>query len=69
MSPKNLRTSRTLVGMSIALITSTLDESGLTPLLLTQKPRYSVSVCPKKDFSAFTFNPAPAIPCIDFNKA
>ena len=58
MSPTNLRRSRTLVGTSIALIDSTLDDSGLTPLFLTQKPRYSVYVRPKKDFSAFTFNPA-----------
>ena len=58
MSPTNLCTSRTLVGTLIALITSTLDDSGLTPLLLTQKPIHPVYVYPKKDFYAFTFNPA-----------
>ena len=60
MIPTNLRTSRTLVGTSIDLIASTLDDNGFTPLLLTQKPRYSDSVHPKKDFSAFTFNPTSA---------
>ena len=50
MSPTNLRTPRTVVGTLIDLITSTLDNNGLTLLLLTEKPRYSVSVRPKKGF-------------------
>ena len=54
----DLHTFRILVGTLISLISSTLDYRGLTPLLLTQKPIYSFSVCPKNDFSTFTFNPA-----------
>ena len=68
MSPTNLRTSRTLAVMLIYLTTSTLNNIGLTPLLLTQKPRYSVYVRPKKDFSAFTFNPASASLCRNLSK-
>ena len=60
---------RTLFGTSIALIDSTLDDRGLTPLLLNQKPRYSVSIHPENEFSAFTFNPASASPCRTISNA
>ena len=60
---------RTLFGTSIALIDSTLDDRGLTPLLLNQKPRYAVSVHPMKDFSAFTFNPNSASLCRTISNA
>ena len=50
MSPTNLHTSRTLISISMDLIAYTLDDNGPILLFLTQKPRYSVSVCPKKDF-------------------
>ena len=53
----HLCTSCTLVGTLIALIASTLDNWGLTPLLLTYKSRYSVFVRPNNDFSALTINP------------
>ena len=38
----NLHMLRTLAGTSIALVDYTLDNRVLTPLLITQKPRYSV---------------------------
>ena len=60
---------RTLFGTSIALIDSTLDDRGLTPLLLNQKPRYAVSVYPMKDFSAFTLNPDYASLCRTISNA
>ena len=69
MSPTNLHISRDLVGTYIALIAYTLDDRGLTPLLLTQKPRYSVSVCPEKDLSSFDFNPASASLCKTLSNA
>ena len=61
--------SRTLVGKLIDLIASTLDNNGLAPLLLTQKPRYSVSVCLKKYLSAFTSNHDSVSLCRNLYKA
>ena len=55
MIPKNLRKLHNFVGASITLIASTLDDRDITSLLLTQKPRYSVSIHSKNDFSEFTF--------------
>ena len=65
----NRHMSVTLVGKSMALMAYTLDDRGITPLLLTQKLRYSVSVRPKNEFSAFTFNPASASFCRNFSSA
>ena len=53
---KNCHTSHTLVGVSIDLMVSDLDSRGLTPFLLTQKLKYSVSVCLKNESSVFTSN-------------
>ena len=47
-----------MVRTSIYLMAYILDDRGITPFLLLQKPRYSVSVHLKNDFSAFTFIPA-----------
>ena len=58
MIPTNLRMACTLVGASIDLIAHTFENNGLNPILLTQKPIYSVYFCPKKDFYEFTFNPS-----------
>ena len=63
MSTTNLSMLRTLVGTSIYLIDSTLDDRGLAPSLINHKPRYSVSVHPENEFSAFTFNPDSASLC------
>ena len=52
----NLIMSHTLDGTAIALIASNLDDRGIIPLLLTQKPRYYVSVCPNNDVTVFTLN-------------
>ena len=57
---KNLCTSRTLFGISIAFVKSTVEYRGLTPFLITHNLRYLFYVCPKNDFSVFTFNPASA---------
>ena len=46
----NLPMSHTLVEIFIDLITYNLDNRGLTSLLATQKPIYSISVRPNNDF-------------------
>ena len=48
--------SHTLVVTPIFLMESTFDEICLTPWLLTNKPRYLVSVCLKTVFFKFNFN-------------
>ena len=48
---------------SIALTAYNLDDKGIIPLLLTQKQRYSVSVRPENDVSAFTLNYSSASLC------
>ena len=60
---------RTLVVKCIALMAYNLADRGLTSLLLTQKPIYSVSVLPKNEFSALTFNPAYSSLCITFTNS
>ena len=50
-----------LVGTLNALIASTLDDTGINALLLTNKKRYSVSIRPKKNVCVFTFNPLPRV--------
>ena len=57
----NLRTFRTSVGKFIALIAFILDNRGLTPLLVTHKPRYSVFVRPKNDFLHLLLIPLPRV--------
>ena len=59
----------TFVETPISLIAYIIDDRGFTPLLLTQKPRYSVSVCLENDFSAFNFNPASSSLCSNFSNA
>ena len=54
--PTNQWTSWTLVGASMASMSSTLENMGLTRYLLNQNIRYLVSVHPNKTFSVFTFN-------------
>ena len=49
--------TRTLVGESMELMASTLDARGLILYLVNQKPRYSIYVHLKNDFSLLTFNP------------
>ena len=68
-SPTNIVTLNTLGGTSIILIASTLYNIGLTPLLLTHKPRYPVSVLLRKDYYEFTFNFASASLCRTLYKA
>ena len=53
-----LRTPSTLVGTSIALIDSTLDNRGLTPFWLTHKPIHLVSVHQNNELYEFKSNPA-----------
>ena len=61
--------SHTLVGALISLIDSTLDYGGITPSLLTQNLRYSVSAHTKNYIYFFTFNPASASFCGTFSRA
>ena len=56
----NLCTSCTLVGTLILLIALTFNKKVSPRGYLPQKPRYSISIEPKNDFSPFTFNPASA---------
>ena len=65
----NLSISRTFVGTLIFLKVLTFGERCITPWLLTQKSSYLVSVCPKNDFDAFTFNPDSANFYDTFSKA
>ena len=60
MIPMNLHVSHNLFGDSMAFMGFTLDIRGITPSLLTQKLRYSISVHLKNYFSIFTFNPISA---------
>ena len=55
----NLCTLRTLVGTLFVWNNYTLDDKGLTPFLLNHKPRNSVYVFPKNDFSTFAHNKDP----------
>ena len=60
MSTTNSHESCTLVGMTSVLMFSTLNKRVLILFLLTQKPRYLVSVHLKNDFSSFTSNTSSA---------
>ena len=65
----NLHIQRTLVGAPMYFMASTLVHRGLTLYLLTQKPRYSVSVHLRNNFSAFTFNSSSMNICKSFSIA